>query len=488
MKIRRRLTWMLVILSITSIMVVISFSILYIKDFLRREGLRRMEKEGRVTAMALGRLSVESKVGIEEKLNLLSAVSGYQMAVLDAQGQSLWRSGDAPMINPSWRRYITAAQMPAVFLPDSLTHGGMHVLVQPLHLPPEAQTALATSRPPAWLLLMQREDVMLAPLTDIRWIIYNAMFITAGLVALLIAIFSRQFAQPIVRVRDIAQKLARRQWEAIEEVHRRDEIGSIARALNQMARELKDENERLQTLYARQRQFYADITHELGNPLHTLMGALEMLEMPQLSAEQRLQLARTAQNQGQRLAAMFRDLKTHQQYDEDPHFVRPRTVSLQSILTAVQDAYQGMAAQKNIGLQVAACPQQVVADPERLQAVLENLVNNALKYTPEGGEVRVRCTPSSEVPGDLQISVEDTGIGIAPEHQPKIFDRFYRTEKARSRDQGGTGLGLSVVKIILQAHGRDIHLESTPGRGSRFYFALALAGEEAPARLTAGSR
>ena len=463
---------MLVILSITSIMVVISFSILYIKDFLRRDGLRRMEKEGRVTAMALARLSVESEVGPGEKLNLLSAVTGYQMAVLDAQGQSLWRSSDATPVAPDWKSYIRRDEMPAAFLPDSLTRGGaIHVLVQPLRLPPQALAELTSNGPPAWLLLMQEDEAMLSPLTDIRWIIYNAMFITAGLVALLITIFSGQFARPIVRVRDIAQKLARRQWEAIEEVHRRDEIGSIARALNQMARELKDENERLQTMYARQRQFYADITHELGNPLHTLMGALEMLEMPQLPAEQRLQLARTAQNQGQRMAAMFRDLKTHQQYDEDPNFVRPQAISLQNILIAVQEAYQRLAEQKNITLHIKSCLQQVMADPERLQAVLENLVNNALKYTPEGGEVKVKCalTDSSS---EIQISVADSGIGIAPEHQPKIFDRFYRTEKARSRDQGGTGLGLSVVKIILQAHGRDIFLESTPGQGSRFYFYL----------------
>jgi signal transduction histidine kinase len=474
MKIRRRLTWMLVALATTSIMVVISFSILYIRDFLRQEGRREMKRQGQVIAEALRRDSAGTSDSPpprwEEQLDVLSAVSGLDLLVADLAGGGRWGSSNSLAVSDAWRDYLQREGPSGTFLPDSLCRGGaLHVFALRMSWAEADPRGAPAQAPARWLLLAQPDGQMLSALTDIRWILYNAMFITAGLVALLIALFSRQLARPILRVRDIAQKLAHRQWEAVQEVHRRDEIGSIARSLNQMAQELQAENQRLQTSYARQRQFYADITHELSNPLHTMMGALEMLEMPELPEGHRKRLAHTAHRQGQRLSKMFADLKSHQQYEEAPDFVRARPTDLGAIARAVGLAYGAMARAQGIGLEVKEDARWVRADPERIQAALENLVSNGLKYTPEGGSVRLRYFLEGT---RVRVEVVDTGIGIPEEHQPKIFDRFYRTEKARSRDQGGTGLGLSVVKIILQAHGQDIHLKSRPGKGSTFYFYL----------------
>ena len=112
----------------------------------------------------------------------------------------------------------------------------------------------------------------------------------------------------------------------------------------------------------------------------------------------------------------------------------------------------------------------VHADRNKLDQVMDNLITNALKYTSEGS-INVHC---EQVEAQIQISIQDTGIGIASEHLDRLFDRFYRTDKARSRDKGGTGLGLAIVRGILRAHGTDILVSSEVGKGSRFYFVLPI--------------
>jgi len=109
---------------------------------------------------------------------------------------------------------------------------------------------------------------------------------------------------------------------------------------------------------------------------------------------------------------------------------------------------------------------KAIGDPGKIEQVMDNLISNALKYTSEGS---VDVTYKTEGSG-VRVSIEDTGIGISDEHLDRLFDRFYRTDKARSRDKGGTGLGLAVVKSIIKGHGSDIHVESEVGKGTRFWF------------------
>jgi len=112
---------------------------------------------------------------------------------------------------------------------------------------------------------------------------------------------------------------------------------------------------------------------------------------------------------------------------------------------------------------------KVEADAERIHQVLFNLVDNAVRFTPPGGEIRVTARPDG---GRVQVSVTDTGVGISPEHLPRVFERFYRVDPARSRDDGGTGIGLAIARSIVEAHGGRIVAKSAPGHGSAFTFDL----------------
>jgi two-component system phosphate regulon sensor histidine kinase PhoR len=138
---------------------------------------------------------------------------------------------------------------------------------------------------------------------------------------------------------------------------------------------------------------------------------------------------------------------------------------------AVTSALAGLAARKDIRLRHLDRGAPVVrTDAERLRRILENLVDNAIKYTPEGGHVDV--TTSAVAAGSARIEVADDGPGIAPEHLSRVFERFYRVDKARSRELGGTGLGLSIVRHLAESMGATVSVESEPGKGSRFTVSL----------------
>jgi signal transduction histidine kinase len=141
------------------------------------------------------------------------------------------------------------------------------------------------------------------------------------------------------------------------------------------------------------------------------------------------------------------------------------------VIKLIAELHELNAQEKGIILTYKNPPVKVKGDPDKIEQVLENLLTNAIKFTNEGEiNISVRCDSK-----DVIVEVSDTGIGITNDHLDRLFDRFYRTDKARSRDKGGTGLGLAVVKSILSAHQSEIRVESEPGKGSRFWFRLKKA-------------
>lgn len=462
MSIRSKLAWTFILLLIFGITSISSYSILFIRDYLLKEGRVEMERDTRWLAVTVANLS--DNENFEEQLAEAAKTSGYQLALYDSTGRlvSSYLRDDTTFV-PS--QQLTAGIM------ESLKARGELPL-----LPRRPESEVLTSyislphsdAPVRYLHAGQLKDEIYAPIKTIRWIIYYGMFISIGLVIIVSIWISRYLTKPITQIKNAAQEIAEGNVDREININRSDEFGTLADSLDQMASKLRADTEQIKQYAKKQRQFFADITHEIRNPLHTISGALEMLELEDLDPSKKQKYIRTAKKQTERISRLFKDLKTLQRYDSDEYFVETKEFDLAPIAEHVEELYGERAAQKGIQLNVDRHSCTAVGDPGKIEQVIDNLVSNALKYTNEGS-VSLRY---ASVNGSVKVAVEDTGIGISAEHLDRLFDRFYRTDKARSRDKGGTGLGLAVVKSILNAHNTDIEVKSEVGNGTKFWFTL----------------
>ena len=219
---------------------------------------------------------------------------------------------------------------------------------------------------------------------------------------------------------------------------------------------------RLETI---RRDFVANVSHELKTPLTVIGGFAETLAEPDVPATQRETFARTILANVRRMQRIVDDLLDLSRIESGGWVPAPVRVDVASAAADALSSLRDTAAGKHVALSVAVGPgaASLHADPTAVRQILTNLVENAVRYTPRDG----RVTVFSERDGNgVWIGVRDTGIGIAPEHVPRIFERFYRVDPARSREEGGTGLGLSIVRHLAEAHGGRVRAESAVGRGT----------------------
>ncbi|HIE12495.1 MAG TPA: PAS domain-containing protein [Desulfotomaculum sp.] len=218
-------------------------------------------------------------------------------------------------------------------------------------------------------------------------------------------------------------------------------------------------------------EFVANVSHELRTPLTAIRGFVETLRAGAVDDSAKAkEFLEIIELETRRLEKLIEDLLSLSRLeDRRAAFVRQQ-VSIGDVVARILPVFQKRAREQNVKL-VSEVPSDlpaIVADPELLGQVFANLIDNALKFTPEG-EIRIKAAAS---PGWIRVDVEDTGIGISEESLPRVFERFYRVDKARSRASGGTGLGLSIVRRIVEAHGGSVSVESELGQGSRFSFHL----------------
>ena len=460
MSIRAKLAWTFILLLIFGITAISSYSILFIRNYLLDQGEEQIRNDTEWLAITIENLQNNNE--FETNLNEAARTSGYRLAIYDQDG-IIFASV------PYDDALLGRDELPALLRTQLRNSGDVRIVNDENNEQLVAYNAIEGSINPArYIQVSIQKDQIYEPIKTIRWIIYTGMFISIGLVILVSVLFSRSISKPIIQLESAAKDIAGGNVDRTLQLDRKDEFGALAQSLNQMAERLRSDNEKLKKLYDKQRQFFADITHEIRNPLHTISGSLEMLQLKNLAPEQRQRYLETAARQTERINRLFKDLMTLQRYDSDSYFIEKKPFDLQLTLVDIEEMFRNQAAEKGLDLIVDKKPVTVYADPNKIEQVLENLVSNAIKYT-NSGHVKVSL---SETDSDVTLKVEDTGIGISEDHLNRLFDRFYRTDKARSRDKGGTGLGLSVVKSILTAHGSAIHIESTPGEGSLFWFSI----------------
>jgi heavy metal sensor kinase len=247
----------------------------------------------------------------------------------------------------------------------------------------------------------------------------------------------------------------------------RDELGRLATTINDLLA-------RLESSFNEQQRFIADASHELRTPLAVLRGETEVALAKQRNADEYQQSLSLIQEEAERLSRIVEDLfiLARQPIDAPATLMRER-VSLNEAIKDCARAAQVLATRKGVRLTMESNSSSIDlnGDKELITRMILNLLDNAVKYTPAGGEISLALSRQN---GNAEIVVRDTGIGIAETDRQRVFDRFYRVDKARSRALGGAGLGLSIVRWIVEIHGGDIHIDSAPGLGSTFTVELPL--------------
>jgi two-component system phosphate regulon sensor histidine kinase PhoR len=224
------------------------------------------------------------------------------------------------------------------------------------------------------------------------------------------------------------------------------------------------------------RDFVANVSHELKTPLTVIKVNVEtLLAGAADDPEARAPFLDQIQVQAERLHALILDLLSLARIESGAAALDFESVALEPLIAAELERHRSRAKAHHQVVEILPPerPAAVWADREALVTILDNLVDNALKYTPDGGRISVRWSAAD---GFGILEVEDTGVGIPEDDQPRVFERFYRVDKARARELGGTGLGLSIVKHLVETMGGTIGVESTPGRGSTFWFTLPAVG------------
>lgn len=277
----------------------------------------------------------------------------------------------------------------------------------------------------------------------------------------------RRSLRPVDRIAHKAEQITQQNLsERLPVVQTGDELERLATSLNHMIARLED-------AVTTSKRFVADASHELRTPLSVLRGELESLAQSREMKPQARETLGSMLEEVDRLAEIVEGLLALSRLDAGEATSEWVRFDLAELASTTADQMSLLAEDKNITVVREASTGLIVeGDRSRIKQVIVNLLDNAIKYTPNGGSVRISVTRDGQ---SAVLDVTDTGIGIPPGALPHVFERFFRVEESRSREQGGAGLGLSIVKSICAAHGAEVEVTSEPGKGSRFRVRQPLA-------------
>jgi len=281
----------------------------------------------------------------------------------------------------------------------------------------------------------------------------------------------RRALAPVGEITRTAEQITSRNLsERLPEVQTGDELEALSNALNRMIA-------RIEQSFRHINRFTADASHELRTPLTVLRGELEgIAQRADVPPDIRETIGSTLE-ETERLSRIVESLLAISRLDAGEALMTHQIVDLAQLVAGTADQMRLLAEDKRLSLKCIATQRiEVEGDPNRLKQVVVNLIDNAIKYTGEGGKVEIRVGTND---GNAVLEVSDTGVGIPSDAISHVFERFYRVDKARSRQMGGTGLGLSIVKSICTAHHGRVTVESNEGRGSRFLVELPLPNGKA---------
>ena len=354
----------------------------------------------------------------------------------------------------------------------SESEGDQPLFVAALYRPSSNLIVQVAQPPPPLYDLARRSQVVL--------ILGMVLALILALIGSFVAAY--QVTTPLTRISETARRVAEGEFgDEIRVDSRAAEFQDLADSLNRASGAFREKIEELERMTRLQSEFIGNVSHEVRNPIFSISGYLEALGTPGLDDEQRKMYAEKALTNLNRLQNLFNDLIDIARLEYRKDLINRSVFDLKDLVDEVAEMLRPKADEKDLDLEADVPRFFVHADRSRIRQVLTNLIENGIAYTDSGS---VRCRVQRRL-DKVRIEIVDTGQGIDEDHLDRIFERFYRVDPDRSRESGGTGLGLSIVKQILQAHGEEIHVESTKGRGTRFWFDLPYEPEPEPEAVEA---
>ena len=297
------------------------------------------------------------------------------------------------------------------------------------------------------------------------------------IVSIAISLFiSKTLLSPIKGMTTAAEAMADGDFSQKIKVESEDEIGILATTFNDMAMQIETMLEELKKAEIVRREFVANVSHELRTPLTSIRTYAETIsDTEHLPPEKKEEFLGVILNESDRMAEIVRDLLELSRFDSGTTVLSVARFSIEQSIRNVYAAIMLEAKKRNheLNLELEWKLPHILGDRSRIEQVFMNIMSNALKYTPDGGKIDIYCGSSH---GDVWVKISDTGIGIPDEDLGRVFDRFYRVDKARARESGGTGLGLSIAKETVLRHGGDIAIDSTYGEGTTVTITLPIEG------------
>jgi signal transduction histidine kinase len=424
------------------------------------------------TAAEFTRYVESSQLEMQAVAREIAASTGDRLVVTSAQGRVILDSS-GELVGQAATPELLKKLEPALLPPPVKMESGVDVLFVRHAVGPPDDAATWTRPAPRremlpalgldLLLPSDREQLFVAAVT--RSLVMGVL--VGGAVAVALAlVFGRALLGQIGALTQAARRMERGDLSQRVVVQSRDEIGQLAHAFNAMADGLA-RNEQLR------RTMVTDVAHELRTPLTNLRGYLEAVRDG--VTEPRPEVIESLYEEAMLLHHLVDDLQDLALSEAGRLKLSRERIDVQDVLLSAGQSVQPRALAQGVQLSLQGGPSLAVdADPQRLGQVLRNLLANAIAYTPPGGQVALQAEALAE---GVRIEVRDTGCGIAPEHVPNVFERFYRVDASRARATGGAGIGLAVVKQLVDAHGGGVSVSSEPGRGSCFRVTLPYARE-----------
>ncbi|GAA0447612.1 HAMP domain-containing sensor histidine kinase [Lentibacillus halophilus] len=279
---------------------------------------------------------------------------------------------------------------------------------------------------------------------------------------LMVLVSTRFLVKPIDKLTKATRKISGGNYHIKLNVSRRDEIGRLARDFQQMSDNLEQTEEKRQ-------EFVSNVSHEIQSPLSSIQGFSQLLREEEMTEEERKRYLSIIENESRRLSQLSRQLLTLSSLDDDAKASEKTSIPLNEQLKDVVAASEWLWREKGVAVELEHVPGRIYGYPKLLHQVWTNLLTNAIRYTESGGTIQIHGKTDKNA---VVVTVEDTGAGIRETDIPHLFERFYKSDKARTRTEKSSGLGLSIVKKIIELHDGTITVESTIGEGSKFHVML----------------